>query len=83
MTAQNALKEHSLAECMALLRETKVGRIANVSNTFPVVMPVNYGVVEMHGRTWFALRTRPGNVIDQGSVTVRGWTRNGPIRALP
>jgi arabinosyltransferase A len=25
----------------------------------------------------------PDAVIDQGSVTVRGWTRNGPIRALP
>ena len=68
MTADNALKELSLAECMSLLRETKVGRIATVSNLFPVVMPVNYGVVERHGRTWFALRTRPGNVIDQDSV---------------
>lgn len=25
----------------------------------------------------------PDAAIDQGSVTVRGWTRNGPIRALP
>ena len=25
----------------------------------------------------------PDAVIDQGSVTVRGWTRSGPIRALP
>ena len=25
----------------------------------------------------------PDAVVDQGSVTVRGWTRNGPIRALP
>ncbi len=25
----------------------------------------------------------PDAVIDQGSVTVTGWTRNGPIRALP
>jgi arabinosyltransferase A len=25
----------------------------------------------------------PNAVIDQGSVTVNGWTRNGPIRALP
>ncbi|MGZ6777648.1 MAG: arabinosyltransferase domain-containing protein [Mycobacterium sp.] len=25
----------------------------------------------------------PDAVVDQGSVTVHGWTRNGPIRALP
>jgi arabinosyltransferase A len=25
----------------------------------------------------------PDAVVDQGSVTVRGWARNGPIRALP
>jgi arabinosyltransferase A len=25
----------------------------------------------------------PDAVVDQGSVTVRGWSRNGPIRALP
>jgi arabinosyltransferase A len=25
----------------------------------------------------------PNAVIDQGSVRVFGWTRNGPIRALP
>ena len=68
MTVQNALKVLSLAECMSLLRETKVGRIATVSNSFPVVMPVNFTIVESYGRTWFALRTRPGNVIDQGSV---------------
>ena len=26
---------------------------------------------------------RPNAVIEQGSITVRGWTRAGPIRALP
>ena len=68
MTVHSALKELSLAECMSLLRETKVGRIATISNSFPVVMPVNFTTVELYGRTWFALRTRPGNVIDQASI---------------
>jgi len=25
----------------------------------------------------------PDAVVDQGAITVRGWTRSGPIRALP
>ena len=65
MTTRADLVELSVTDCMRLLRETNVGRIATVSNSYPVVMPVNFTIVERFGRTWFALRTRPGNIIDR------------------
>ena len=37
---------------------------------FPIVLPVNYRLVETLDLTWLALRTRPGNVIDQASNRV-------------
>ena len=39
-------------------------------DTLPVVLPVNYRLVETSGRTWLAIRTRPGNVIDRAPVHV-------------
>ena len=56
--------------CDTLLRETSVGRLAFVVDGSPVVFPVNYRMVETAGRTWIALRTRPGNVIDQAPKMV-------------
>jgi nitroimidazol reductase NimA-like FMN-containing flavoprotein (pyridoxamine 5'-phosphate oxidase superfamily) len=52
-------------ECLALLRAHGLGRIALVADGWPVVFPVNYRLVETGDRTWIALRTRPGNVIDR------------------
>jgi nitroimidazol reductase NimA-like FMN-containing flavoprotein (pyridoxamine 5'-phosphate oxidase superfamily) len=60
----------SPSDCRFLLRENTFGRIAFVVNDAPVVLPVNYRLVETGGKTWIALRTRPGNVIDQASMTV-------------
>jgi hypothetical protein len=57
-------------ECLALLREHHVGRLAFVVDDAPVILPVNYRLVEQSGRTWIALRTRPGNVIDRAPVMV-------------
>ena len=60
-------------ECLRLLRDNKIGRIAFLVDALPVVLPVNYRLVESHGitpGTWIALRTRPGNVIDRASVIV-------------
>lgn len=64
------LEELSFEECLELLRREEVGRIAVIVNEFPVVVPVNYRLVEAGGRTWVALRTRPGNVIEQGFMNV-------------
>lgn len=57
-------------ECLQLLRESAVGRIAVVVNECPVVLPVNYRLVETSGLAWIAIRTRPGNVIEQASMNV-------------
>jgi nitroimidazol reductase NimA-like FMN-containing flavoprotein (pyridoxamine 5'-phosphate oxidase superfamily) len=60
----------SLDDCLALLRAHSVGRVAVMVNEFPIVLPVNYKLVETSGPTWVALRTRPGNVIDRASMPV-------------
>ncbi len=42
----------------------------------------DWGVIERYDR-FVPASQAPNAVIEQGSVTVRGWTRAGPIRALP
>ena len=59
------LEELAPEDCVLLLRAGLVGRIAVVADDVPVVLPVNYRVVEADGTVWIALRTRPGNIIDQ------------------
>jgi hypothetical protein len=62
--------ELSYEECLDLLHEQRVGRIAVTVVGYPLVFPVNYCVVEdrvggsQRRLVWIALRTRPGNVID-------------------
>ena len=70
MTDHSWLEELSPEKCLDLLRETSIGRIGIVVDGSPIVLPVNYRVAEPPGRTWIALRTRPGNVIDQASMNV-------------
>ena len=60
----------SLEDCPTLLRSHSVGRVAVVENEFPVVLPVNYRLVETNAPVWIALRTRPGNVIDHAATPV-------------
>jgi hypothetical protein len=62
------LEELSYDECLALLRAGSVGRIAVVVDEFPVVLPVNYRFVETGAPPWIAVRTRPGNILDQASI---------------
>jgi nitroimidazol reductase NimA-like FMN-containing flavoprotein (pyridoxamine 5'-phosphate oxidase superfamily) len=64
------LEELPYEECVELLAARSVGRIAVIVEGGPVVVPVNYRLVAAHGVTpgvWIALRTRPGNVIDQAA----------------
>jgi uncharacterized protein len=70
MSQQSWLEELPLETCLDLLRQTSVGRIAVVVDGAPTVFPVTYRLAEPAGRTWIALRTRPGNVIDQASMNV-------------
>jgi nitroimidazol reductase NimA-like FMN-containing flavoprotein (pyridoxamine 5'-phosphate oxidase superfamily) len=62
------LEELPLDDCLARLRAHEVGRVAVIVHEFPVVIPVNYRLVETLGLTWLALRTRPGNVLDRAPM---------------
>lgn len=62
------LEQLTLDACLALLREHEVGRVAVVAHEFPVILPVNYRLVETLGLTWLAIRTRTGGTIDRASV---------------
>jgi nitroimidazol reductase NimA-like FMN-containing flavoprotein (pyridoxamine 5'-phosphate oxidase superfamily) len=67
------LEELSDDECLELLRSRSVGRIGFNVDDFPFVVPVNYRLVEAQGTApgaWIALRTRPGNMIDQAADDV-------------
>ena len=64
------IEKLSLAESVSLLRENNVGRIAFLVDDYPVVLPVNFRLAMLYGRTWIAIRTRPGNVIDHQGMKV-------------
>jgi nitroimidazol reductase NimA-like FMN-containing flavoprotein (pyridoxamine 5'-phosphate oxidase superfamily) len=64
------LEELSYDECILLLRACMVGRLAVVIGDAPIVLPVNYRLVETVGLTLVAVRTRPGNVIERGGIHV-------------
>jgi hypothetical protein len=57
----------SLEVCLELLRVHTVGRVAVTVNEYPIVLPVNYKLVETDRPVWIAIRTRSGNVIDRAS----------------
>jgi nitroimidazol reductase NimA-like FMN-containing flavoprotein (pyridoxamine 5'-phosphate oxidase superfamily) len=64
------LEELTLDECLALLRIARVGRIATVVDDWPIIMPVNYRLVDTAELNWIALRTRPGGVVARSSTRV-------------
>ena len=72
MTDQSEARLETLSheECLALLRDGVVGRIAFSVDDFPVILPINYRLMETAGRVWIALRTRPGNIIERAPVNV-------------
>ena len=63
-------EELDLDTCLERLRAHTVGRIGVVLDGFPLVLPVNYRLMETAGRTWVVLRTRTGNVIDTATNRV-------------
>lgn len=65
------LEPLDLGICLEHLRSAQVGRLATIAaDGVPIVLPVNYRLVETLALTWIALRTRPGNVIDQAGAKV-------------
>jgi nitroimidazol reductase NimA-like FMN-containing flavoprotein (pyridoxamine 5'-phosphate oxidase superfamily) len=55
-------------DCLALLRLRRVGRVALMIDDYPLVVPVNYRLVELPGHHWIAIRTRPGGAIERAGV---------------
>jgi nitroimidazol reductase NimA-like FMN-containing flavoprotein (pyridoxamine 5'-phosphate oxidase superfamily) len=64
------LEPISQETCLRLLRERTVGRIAFVIDTDPIILPVNYRLVETSSGPILTVRTRPGNVIEQAHSNV-------------
>jgi nitroimidazol reductase NimA-like FMN-containing flavoprotein (pyridoxamine 5'-phosphate oxidase superfamily) len=52
-------------DCIRLLRGCSVGRVGVVVDDYPVVLPVNYRMVEDRNGFCLVVRTRPGGLIDQ------------------
>jgi hypothetical protein len=70
-TAVNTkLETLSQEECRLLLGLAAVGRIAFVVDGLPMVLPVNYRLLNNESGLWIVLLTRPGNVIDEAPEQV-------------
>jgi nitroimidazol reductase NimA-like FMN-containing flavoprotein (pyridoxamine 5'-phosphate oxidase superfamily) len=65
---ETGVVELSYEECLHHLRAGDVARLGVIHNDFPLVLPVNYRVVETVDLTWFALRTRVGNTIERAPM---------------
>jgi uncharacterized protein DUF1918/pyridoxamine 5'-phosphate oxidase-like protein len=63
-------RELSLADCLDLLESHQVGRIAILTDTGPVIVPVNYRLVRTSDLNWIAFRTRLGGILDRTSLHV-------------
>jgi nitroimidazol reductase NimA-like FMN-containing flavoprotein (pyridoxamine 5'-phosphate oxidase superfamily) len=68
--AEPWLAELSLEQCLEHLREGSVGRLAVVIDEHPIVVPVNYRLVETVGLRWIAIRTKPGGLVERASTKV-------------
>jgi nitroimidazol reductase NimA-like FMN-containing flavoprotein (pyridoxamine 5'-phosphate oxidase superfamily) len=64
------LESLPLDACLRHLRNANVGRIALVVDGDPIILPVNYRLVEPASGPLLALRTRPGGVIDEAPSSV-------------
>jgi len=64
------IEELSAEECASLLDASQVGRIAMMLDEYPVVVPVNYWLVENAGAVLIAMRTRSDSLIDKGPTNV-------------
>jgi nitroimidazol reductase NimA-like FMN-containing flavoprotein (pyridoxamine 5'-phosphate oxidase superfamily) len=71
MVRSQELEELTRDECLARLKEHEVGRVAFVANDgAPVVLPVNFRLVETASGTWIALRTRPESKLERAELMV-------------
>ena len=56
--------------CLELLRNEKIGRIAFLVDNTPIILPVNFQLVEPPSGAIISVRTRPGTTIDQAPTNV-------------
>jgi nitroimidazol reductase NimA-like FMN-containing flavoprotein (pyridoxamine 5'-phosphate oxidase superfamily) len=63
-----SLEQLGYDECVERLREGRVGRIAVLLEGFPIVLPVNFRLVETGAGKWLAIRTRAGNVVERAPL---------------
>jgi nitroimidazol reductase NimA-like FMN-containing flavoprotein (pyridoxamine 5'-phosphate oxidase superfamily) len=64
------LEPLSQEACLQRLRQEAVGRIAFVLHNDPVILPVNYRLVEPSSGPLLVVRTRPGHLIEQAPMNV-------------
>jgi nitroimidazol reductase NimA-like FMN-containing flavoprotein (pyridoxamine 5'-phosphate oxidase superfamily) len=69
-TSDKEAHELSLHDCLDFLDAHRVGRIAILTDTGPVIVPVNYRLVRSSGLNWIAFRTRLGGLLDRTSTHV-------------
>jgi nitroimidazol reductase NimA-like FMN-containing flavoprotein (pyridoxamine 5'-phosphate oxidase superfamily) len=69
-TSDKEGRELSLDDCLDYLDAHHVGRIAILTDTGPVIVPVNYRLVRASGLNWIAFRTRLGGLLDRTSAHV-------------
>ena len=67
---ESRLRTLDLEECLERLRAHEVGRIALTTPTGPIILPVNYKLVETLDVRWLALRTETGGAIDEAQASV-------------
>ena len=87
--ATMSLDEIPYDECLELLRFEQIGRIGIVVNDAPVIVPVNYRLVESLGHVWVAFRTRAGNLLeiivlslDQGEFVIHAMKMRPAYRRM-
>ena len=68
--AQAALTTLTVDECMTQLAVNTVGRIAFVADDLPVILPVNYRLLDDGRGPVVVVRTRPGGIVDSAPVQV-------------
>jgi nitroimidazol reductase NimA-like FMN-containing flavoprotein (pyridoxamine 5'-phosphate oxidase superfamily) len=68
--SESWLEELPYDQCLQMLRAGTVGRIGVIVNDAPIVLPINYRVVETLDLTFVAIRTRPGNVVERAGLMV-------------
>ncbi len=70
VTTDSSLQLLSQETCLQRLREGSVGRIAFLVDSDPVILPVNYRLVEPSSGPLLAVRTAPDTVIDRAPGNV-------------